>query len=372
MSVIFFVGDISSNGGVERVTVTLANALCDQTDVTIVSLYGISKNIAFEIDSRICLDILNPLHETSMYNRCFGIAKGAIFDCKYIFSKKAIINKKYSKNCDAVFVSCDVKMTLLLFASLGRANKKNIIAIEHFEHDVISVILKKIRSCLYSRIGAVVSLTNEDAFKYARWLDKRRHIVIPNIVEEVRTEVANDLVRENTVLAVGRLCEQKGFDLLLKAWNIAHTKGWKLKIIGEGNDREYLQQLIKDYGLSNVSLVGFKNNLDSEYASAKVFILSSRYEGLGMVLLEALSHGLACISFDCPAGPKSILSKNNGILVPAEDVDRLAIAISELLSDNKLIKKYCSIGPSSIDKYKKANVKESWLKLIRMVNNNAI
>lgn len=86
-----------------------------------------------------------------------------------------------------------------------------------------------------------------------------------------------------------------------------------------------------------------------------------------MVLLEALSHGLACISFDCPAGPKSILNKNNGLLVKTNDVSSLSQNIDKLINNESLIKNLNKIGPLSINEYKEDSILEKWITLIKNV-----
>lgn len=166
------------------------------------------------------------------------------------------------------------------------------------------------------------------------------------------------------MLAIGRFVEQKGFDLLLSAWSKISTEGWSLIIVGDGPDKPLLEKFINDNKLSNVVLAPFTDNIGKHYEQAKVFVLSSRYEGLGMVLIEALSYGLPCISFNCPAGPKSILSKDNGILVKAESSEELSIAIKKLMDDESLRELYSAKAVPSIKEYTKEQVLKLWVEII--------
>lgn len=137
-----------------------------------------------------------------------------------------------------------------------------------------------------------------------------------------------------TVLAVGRLHEQKGFDLLLQAWKpIEKTySDWSLRIVGEGPKRAELEAQIESQGLKRVVLVGATNNVLDEYEAASIFVLSSRYEGLPLALIEAMWCGLPCIAFDCPQGPAELLAEDRGWLVPNGDIAELTAQIAYALS----------------------------------------
>ncbi len=144
--------------------------------------------------------------------------------------------------------------------------------------------------------------------------------------------------REDTVLtAVGRLTHQKGFDLLLEAFaKIApDLPEWHLRIWGEGEDRASLEALRDRLGLSDrVSMPGVTGRPGEWVETADVFVLSSRYEGWGIVLLEAMAAGIPAVSFRCQWGPEEMISDGeDGILVDREDVDALAAALRKILKD---------------------------------------
>ena len=140
--------------------------------------------------------------------------------------------------------------------------------------------------------------------------------------------------KTKTVLAVGRLHEQKGFDLLLQAWKpIEKTySDWSLRIVGEGPKRAELEAQIESQGLKRVVLAGATNNVLDEYEAASIFVLSSRYEGLPLALIEAMWSGLPCIAFDCPQGPAELLAEDRGWLVPNGDIAELTAQIAYALS----------------------------------------
>jgi len=150
------------------------------------------------------------------------------------------------------------------------------------------------------------------------------------------TEGSCYLKRSKIVVAAGRLTAQKGFDLLIYAWSeVPHyiRDGWVLKICGDGPDRDSLVELIKLLGLQDqVILAGHVQDIRQEYLHAQLFVLSSRFEGFGLVVLEALTCGLPVVSFDCIAGPSEIIEDGiDGLLVSPENIDELAKGIKQLL-----------------------------------------
>jgi len=149
------------------------------------------------------------------------------------------------------------------------------------------------------------------------------------------------------ILAVGRLVWQKGFDLLLRAFReVLSELDARLILAGEGHERESLQRLAKDLGIAaKVSFVGFQTNPYAFMSKADVFVLSSRYEGLPMVLLEALACGTPVISTDCKSGPREILDNGRcGLLVPVRDMKALSEAIVRSLKDSELRENFSRLG----------------------------
>ena len=184
--------------------------------------------------------------------------------------------------------------------------------------------------------SAVVTLTEEDA---ARWRTARRVEVIPNFVDLQCASPA--AYGSHRAVALGRLCEQKGFDLLIDAWAVAVSShpDWHLDIYGDGGLHDDLQRQIDRLGLTtNITLQPFTQDVVRAYTSAAFYVLSSNYEGFGMVLVEAMRCGLPCVAFDCPSGPGEIITDGrDGLLVPYRGLTReqrvgnLAAAITRMM-----------------------------------------
>ena len=173
--------------------------------------------------------------------------------------------------------------------------------------------------------------------------------------------------KTKTVLAVGRLHEQKGFDLLLQAWKpIEKTySDWSLRIVGEGPKRAELEAQIESQGLKRVVLAGATNNVLDEYEAASIFVLSSRYEGLPLALIEAMWCGLPCIAFDCPQGPAELLAEDRGWLVPNGDIAELTAQIAYALSHpEEALKRAQKAQSFAQTTYSEAAIMPQWVQLI--------
>ena len=191
--------------------------------------------------------------------------------------------------------------------------------------------------------------------------------VIPNPCSLDGQKVSIKSAKSKTILAVGRLHEQKGFDLLLQAWKpIEKTySDWSLRIVGEGPKRAELEAQIESQGLKRVVLVGATNNVLDEYEAASIFVLSSRYEGFSLVLAEAMWCGTPCVSFDCPHGPAELLADDRGWLVPNGDIAELTAQIAYALSHpEEALKRAQKAQSFAQTTYSEAAIMPQWVQLI--------
>ncbi len=197
------------------------------------------------------------------------------------------------------------------------------------------------RALLYPRASAVVVQTEAVALWARRLVPTRKIWVIPNFVPNLRSRSIGVAMR--TVLGVGRLDKQKGFDLLLEAYARSGVRrdGYRLVILGEGPERAALEDLAVRLGVADVvEMPGVVKAPEDWMEQAAVFVLPSRYEGFPNVLVEAMAMGCAVVAADCRSGPREIVRhESDGLLVPVEDVAALSQAIVSLIGDDPLREK---------------------------------
>jgi glycosyltransferase involved in cell wall biosynthesis len=216
----------------------------------------------------------------------------------------------------------------------------------------------------YPKLDALAVLTEADRADYARMLRGSHTQVeqIPNAVPQLDGGMASPDSR--VVVAAGRLTPQKGFDLLIEAFAAVAGEhpDWQLRIHGAGPQRPALRQAILEHELyERVFLMGPTQQLGAALAQGSIFVLSSRFEGFGMVIVEAMSKGLAVVSYDCPRGPSEIIGDGrDGVLVPEQDVPALGRAISELAGDRE---RRARLGAAAIEtarRYDRAAIGARW------------
>lgn len=210
------------------------------------------------------------------------------------------------------------------------------------------------------KLDLLVVLTKDDK---KEWLNTNDNVVQIYNFSTLNPETISTLSNKRAI-AVGRLDAQKGFDMLIDAWKLVNEKNqeWKLDIFGKGEWYDQLNEKIKRSNLSDVvTLCGVNSQIEKELVDSSLFILSSRYEGFPMVLLESIACGLPLVSFDCKTGPSEIIENNDcGILVPAENVNELAKGISLLISDQQKLKTLGEKAKLKSLKFSKEEIMEKW------------
>lgn len=241
------------------------------------------------------------------------------------------------------------------------------------------IIYKNITKILYKNMDGIVTVSNDAKMSiqslFPEFANKVSYIYNPVDFSKIRELASGNLPEwfksiesKPILLSVGRLEYQKGFDLLLKAFAKVKKEGLEgtLVILGEGSMRKYLEDMVSDLNLKDdVILPGFVNPYPI-MANSDVFILSSRYEGLPTVLIEALGLDLPVISTDCPAGPREILENGRyGILIEPEDVDVMARSIKSYLTRSyKFDAKNLQSEENKVERFEIKNVCSQWERIL--------
>jgi GalNAc-alpha-(1->4)-GalNAc-alpha-(1->3)-diNAcBac-PP-undecaprenol alpha-1,4-N-acetyl-D-galactosaminyltransferase len=228
-----------------------------------------------------------------------------------------------------------------------------------------------LRRLTYPWARAIVVQTGSIAAHFpASW--RKRIAVIPNPVPSIEatiSEAPGSGGARLTIVGMGRLEPQKGFDLLIQAFaSIAATRPeWDLTIFGEGNERSALTDAISRFGLSaRIALPGREPDAPGALRRADLFVLSSRYEGFPNVLCEAMACGLPVIAFDCPSGPADIVRDGiDGLLVPAENVGALAAAMASLMADEARRAAFGGRAPAVASRFSVERIAARWERVLR-------
>ena len=213
-----------------------------------------------------------------------------------------------------------------------------------------------------SHLDGLVLLTRQDANS---WKDLTRTYVIPNCLPFYPKE--SSLCDNKRAICVGRLNEQKGYDYLIDAWSLVVMKhrDWRLDVFGAGENKSELQQRINSKGIDKYLILNEPvSNIMDEYLNSSLYIMSSRYEGFGMVLIEAMACGVPCVSFDCPYGPSDIIKNGeDGFLIDYLNTQALADGICKLIENPELRKKFGNKARKNVLRFSRENVMQQWVDL---------
>ena len=218
---------------------------------------------------------------------------------------------------------------------------------------------------LVQRYNRFVVLTQADA---QNWGPLKNLRVISNPVHFQPEEPA--ALDNKIVIAVGRYTHQKGLERLIEAWaQVPNKEGWTLRLVGDGEDRQALEHQIKGLGLEDSVVLGrSEQNMEAVYANASLLALSSRYEGLPMALIESQAFGVPSIAFDCPCGPREIITDGqDGLLIPEGDIPGLAKSISTLIVDEKLRKQMGRAAFQNAGRWNIDKIMPQWIALFQEI-----
>lgn len=358
MRISFFILDITTGGGIERATAILSNVFAQKGHaVTIISAFRQNATPIFDLNRNI--SIVYFLNESYTHKR--PIIYILIQYIKVIRALKSY----YKKHPQDIIIG---QAFLACFFLWITGNNHNAYIGEHYKYDVYKKFIRIFRNYIYRTFRGIVALTSNDAERYHS--HGLKATVIPNIAAFSTEHSCNHNVKR--MISVGHLHPSKGYDLLLPALKPVFKKhpDWHIDIYGEGDDRQMLEKLRNDLGLNgHVNFPGFAYNIQKEYCNSAFYVMSSRYEGLPMVLLEAMSCGLPIVSFNCKEGPSTLLRNNAGYLVPPENIPAMSTAICQMIENEQLRKSYAKKALEVIKDYSPETIYKKWINLFESNDN---
>jgi glycosyltransferase involved in cell wall biosynthesis len=369
-------------GGTIRSVVNQANSLCDEHEVEIASVYRTSDEPVFAIDPRVRLVPLTELRETGSRRTDRPGQKSRLAN------KARRFRNPLPHRHDSRYRRWDplVDLTIVRYLRSARGGvlittrpalnllsawfgSRRVIRIAQ-DHMNLGQYKPPLRAAIvraYPRLDAVAVLTEHDRETWRATLGDRtvRLVRIPNGIPP--WTLPPPALESKVLVAAGRLVRQKGFDLLIAAYATVADRhpDWQLRIFGWGAKRDKLAAQIAELGLTGrVRLEGPTRRLDEELAAASGYVLSSRFEGLPMVLLEAATAGVPAVAFDCPTGPAELIEDGRtGLLIPPQDVGALAAGMLRLIEQPVERRAMGAAARAGSDRFSAATVRRQWEQL---------
>lgn len=322
-------------GGVERFVCALANHLAQRgMDAAIGTVETPRAAIRYRVDQAVRVLTGSDPRPPSVASAATRLARAWSLLRTQWRTGRALAQLIRRERPDVIVLNGLTTACSVLLLAPGCAPR--VICCDHNHFEARSALWQTLRQWLYPKVAAVVSLTEADAARF-RALNANTQVIYNASSLWADTPAS---ATGATVLAVGRCVAQKGFDLLLAAWQTVAMRvpDARLRIVGDGPLQASLKQQAAQLGITDrIDWVAPTEHIERHYRKAAVFVLPSRYEGMPLVLLEAQALGVPAVAFDCPTGPREIIETGvTGLVVPALDVSALADALQVLLTQPAL------------------------------------
>lgn len=376
MKIVYLYTALVTVGGADRVVTEKANYLAETLghDVYIITDSQNGRKPVFPLSDKVKHIDLNINFDKQYHH---GLAVRAY----YYFSLMRLYKKRLTSLLDEI--KADIVITTLgrdldFLTKLKDGSKKvgeshiakqytrnfHLLEARGFPYKQIAKYWRKKQEKAVRELDAFVVLTQYDA---ESWKQIKIAEIIPNSLPFYTKESSS--LDKKQIITVGRLSEQKGFDLLISAWShiAKRHSDWKIHLYGEGELENELRRSIAKNGIEDSFFIHKPiKDIKEKYLESSIYVMSSRFEGFGMVLIEAMACGVPCISFDCPHGPSYIIKNGeDGILVKNGDVEKLADAISSLIMDKERRMAMGKAAKRNIARYSQENIMQQWENLFK-------
>lgn len=367
--------------GIERILTCKMNYIVNHTShkVFFTTYEQQSQPIPFQLDANIIykpLDLMMPQRSEMSLSQWLKAYHDVRKSFKYQFkslindiSPDIVISTVYSYQVlDIIIITCHQKGIKTIMESHTQGETVTLSLKFKYNRLLFKIfsiwddfILRSMRHC-----NCIVTLTKQDI---PFWQKYAKHIeVIPNMLT-ITPKVVQDY-EVKRVISAGRYMSEKGFDMLLEAWHLLpeYLHAWHLYIFGNG-DRSIYQNIINKYNMEDtVHLMPATENIAEEFSNSSLYVMSSRYEGFGLVLAEAMSCGLPCVSFDCPYGPREIIKNGeDGLLAQNNNIEDLAKKMAQLMSNEELRRIMGKQAIKNIARYTPEFIMKQWINLFEQL-----
>lgn len=355
-SICFFAIDLYDKGGLQRVTVDLANQLADIFTVHIITFYKPQPSeFPYKFRDNIKLEFLHLPRKRNSVIR-------VIHSLKIMLTMRRYIRKYNIKT----FISVGMASVIWTFLPLLFTTAKYL-SWDHTSYMRNDSWAKRGRFLSKLFAHKIIILTKKDA---ELWRNKKVEVIYNPSSFEFSQSVENfdELNKKDQIIALGRFVEVKGFDRLLDVWKIVNEKKetpFLLKIIGEGPLEEHLKRRILSENIRHVAIESFVPNPEKLYSESKLQVVTSLYEGLSMVLIEGLIFLVPAVSFDVPSGPGEVIEdRKTGFLIKDNDLEAFADSLIELMNNEKLRQEFSNNCVESRKRFANRQIINKWIEII--------
>ena len=371
MKIVYVYTALTTLGGADRMIIQKANYLANQLkhDVYIITDSQGDSPFAYELSEKVHhIDLRIDFNKQYRYR---FIVRMLFYQYMIIKYKQAIAKLLNDIRPDIVISTLGRDSDFLTRLKDGskkvgeahttRINLRNIQGLldGNIMQRLAGKLLKQSLERTIRKLDAFVVLNEQEK---KNWADVKTPVVIPNSLPFY--PITPGILVSKRAISVGRLEWEKGIDRLIDVWQNVHKKhsDWILDIYGEGTLHSLLQKQITNLGADKyIHLKGKTSDIASEYLNSSILILTSRYEGFPMTLLEAMACGVPCVAYDCPFGPQSIITdRYNGFLIEEEDKEKMAERISYLIENEQIRKELGENARKSVLKYSQENIMREW------------
>ena len=374
MKIVYIIDSLALKGGAERIITEKMNYLATiyNYDVSVITYYQFHEPNTYPLSCKVKqINLSIPFYQQYRYSYPKRLWLKWGFYRQLQIELQQTVN---SINPDILIgvgytladVVCSIKCQAAKIIESHEARIYTKFPLLHKNTSLFSTIYAILNRKIYlniveKRADAVVTLTKGDALE---WKNAKRVEIIPNFSIMPISNLSNS--KSKRVIAIGRLEWQKGYDKLIDIWKLVSPthSDWQLDIYGEGSLEADLKKRINEAGLINVTIHPFTHNISQEYAKSSIQVLTSRFEGFSLVLLEAMRHGLPCVTFDCPFGPKELIDDNKcGYVIENDNINQFAERLNYLIDNQQVRKRFAKEALMKSRKYNVDNIMNLWKEL---------
>ena len=382
MKLLYFIPALYNSAGMERVLSEKMNYLVREYnyDVAVITTEQMGRPVFFDLDERV-----RQIHLDIDFNADFDsplIKKYFRYQQKFKLYRKRFEETIAELRPDVCISLCGKEIEFFYKVKCDALK----IAEVHFAMNFRTQFITRKNNALLNLLGKIrtkqlikqtkaldrmIVLTPHDKKQWDKTHNNVEVISNPNPLKIKSSSYSRE---SKAIVSVGRLDYQKGYDMLIDVWKIVAQKypSWKLNIFGNGEWEDLLKEKIQENNLEEqISLKGVSTNIEKEYLDSSFYVMSSRYEGLPMVLIEAMACGLPIISFDCEHGPRDVIKNNEtGFLVPTFDIELMAKKIIFLIENETIREEMSLASVERAKKYDLTTIMEKWKHLFEKMTSN--